>query len=153
MTFAKIRTDKLLTSLYNMHQTARMVASHHIPERFIEGAKKFLHEKRMHEAEKNRALWEIARDDAKRIIEMIIREYKPAAIYQWGSVLEEKHFREYSDIDIAIEGVVALEDRLTLEKKARAMTEFPVDIVFLEKTLPVFADIIRMKGKKVYESR
>lgn len=30
------------------------------------------------------------------------------------------------------------------------MTEFRVDIVFLEKTLPIFAEIIRMKGKKLY---
>lgn len=128
-----------------------MVNNHHIPAHFIEDARKFLKEKRKRIAEKNSALWEIARNDAQQIIEMIIREFNPKAIYQWGSVLEPKNFKEYSDIDIAIEGIIAIEDRIAIEKKVRTMTEFPVDIVFLEKTLPIFAEIIRMKGRKVYE--
>lgn len=139
-----------MTFRYKQPYNAVMAVEHNIPARFIEGAQKFLEEKRKRTAEKNRALWEIARNDAARIIEMIIRDFNPEAIYQWGSVLEQKNFKDYSDIDIAIEGIHALEDRLAIEKKARAITDFPVDIVFLEKTLPAFADIIRMKGKKVY---
>jgi len=40
---------------------------------------------------------------------MIVREYKPLRIYQWGSLLEDRHFSEISDIDIAVEGITDAE--------------------------------------------
>lgn len=48
----------------------------------------------------------VATRDFQQIVEMIINDFNPLRIYQWGSLLNKKHFSEISDIDIAIEGLV-----------------------------------------------
>lgn len=92
-----------------------------------------------------------AREDARLIVERIREEYRPLRIYQWGSLLDGRHFSERSDIDIAIEGIVDPERFFAILGTAESMTSFPVDIVQIETMHPVFAEIIRMKGRLVYE--
>jgi hypothetical protein len=46
---------------------------------------------------------------------MIIERFNPEYIYQWGSLLDKKMFTDYSDIDIALEGIRSIEDMLELE--------------------------------------
>ena len=101
--------------------------------------------------ESNRILWERARKDARSIVEMIMRDFAPIRIYQWGSVLEPDHFNEISDIDIAVEGITKAENIFSLLAKASEMTDFSLDIVQIECIAPEFANIIRMKGVVVYE--
>jgi len=66
-------------------------------------------------------------------------------------LLRPEKFRDYSDIDIAVEGVILPEAYFQMLGKAQAMTDFPVDIVQLEKIEPEFSESIRKGGKVVYE--
>jgi predicted nucleotidyltransferase len=97
------------------------------------------------------ALFEQAASDARAIIKMIAERYRPRRIYQWGSLLAPGDFRDYSDIDIAVEGLDSAERFFALYRDAEALTRFPLDLVELEKIEPIHAETIRQKGKIVYE--
>jgi len=120
-------------------------------EAYIRGAKEFLANKREALREKNREIRDKASEDARAIIDMIVRDYKPLRIYQWGSLLTKDGFRDYSDIDIAVEGITSISVLSELEGKAYRLTEFPLDLVALEKVHPRHAESIRRKGRLVYE--
>ena len=81
---------------------------------------------------------------------MIIEKYQPTRLYQWGSLLDQKKFREYSDIDIAVEGITEPEDIFALLDDADRMTDFPIDIVTMESIHPLHVNHIRSKGKIIY---
>ncbi|MCK4516868.1 MAG: nucleotidyltransferase domain-containing protein [Spirochaetaceae bacterium] len=89
--------------------------------------------------------------DAGAIVAGIAERFSPVRIYQWGSLLDRGRFREYSDIDIAVEGITDAETYIQLEAMAWDMTDFPLDLVQLEHIEPEYADIIRQKGVVVYE--
>ena len=98
-------------------------------------------------AEGRRRLWEQATQDADRIIALIVREFRPARIYQWGSIVHPEHFAEYSDIDIAVEGLPGgAAEYFRLLAEAEELTSFPLDIVELEHIEPEFAELIRTYG-------
>ena len=103
--------------------------------------------------EKERRLLELfkkANRDFQRIVTMIIEKCQPTRLYQWGSLLEHRQFREYSDIDIAVEGITEPEKVFALLDDADRMTEFPVDIVTMESIHPLHANHIRSKGEMIY---
>jgi predicted nucleotidyltransferase len=91
--------------------------------------------------------------DFEAILRMIVDEFHPDRVYQWGSLLRPDRFRDYSDIDVAVEGITGAHAYFTMIGKAQAMTDFPVDIVQLEKIEPEFAESIRRDGKLVYERK
>jgi predicted nucleotidyltransferase len=95
--------------------------------------------------------FERAWDDARAIIDLLIARYRPQRIYQWGSLLDRCRFWERSDIDIAIEGIETPDDFFALYGEADRLASVPLDLVALEKIEPEFAEIIRTKGKLVYE--
>ena len=97
------------------------------------------------------ALHARASEDFAAILEMIVQYYRPEKVYQWGSLLRPEQFRDYSDIDIAVEGAMLPEAYFEMLGKAQAMTDFPVDIVQLEKIEPEFSESIRAGGRVVYE--
>ncbi len=109
----------------------------------------YLKKKSDRQRAKRLALWEVAQQDAKNIIEMMIQKYRPKQIIQWGSLLEPKHFSEASDIDLAIVGIDSL-SFMRLLADAEDMTKFPLDLVQLELIHPSFQKIILMKGKIIY---
>ena len=88
---------------------------------------------------------------AARIVQTIVQRYRPARIVQWGSLLDVRRFRDYSDIDLAVEGVTDPERFFSLLQEAEAETGFPLDIVQLERVEPEFRDLILQKGRVVYE--
>lgn len=92
-----------------------------------------------------------AKKDFASIVELLIHKYGPKRIYQWGSLVEGVDFTEYSDIDIAVEGIKTAEDFFSMTGDAMKLTRFPLDIVELEKIEPQFAEDIIEKGKIVYE--
>jgi predicted nucleotidyltransferase len=96
-------------------------------------------------------LYEKAAADAAAIIDWIASHHASRRIYQWGSLLRPESFRSYSDIDIALEGVLDPAGFFAILGQAEKMTRFPVDIVQLEKIEPEFAESIRETGKLVYE--
>ncbi len=102
-------------------------------------------------ARRDDRLQRTAQADAKAIIAMIVREFSPRRIYQWGSLLRPGAFKPYSDIDIAVEGVIDPERFFALLGRAQALTRFPLDVVQIEKIAPEYADDIRGHGRLVYE--
>jgi predicted nucleotidyltransferase len=109
----------------------------------------YLKEKNDRQKAKRLALWEVAQQDAKNIIEMTIQKYQPKQIIQWGSLLEPRHFSEASDIDLAFVGLDSL-SFMRLLADAEDMTKFPLDLLQLELIHPSFQKIILMKGKIIY---
>lgn len=89
--------------------------------------------------------------EAREIISMLARDYAPARIWQWGSLLDRGRFSAISDIDIAVEGIRDTRAFFELYGKALAMATFPLDLIDLERIEPVHAESIRKKGKLVYE--
>lgn len=92
-----------------------------------------------------------AQADAAAIVEMLIKRYQPTRIYQWGSVLGAERFREWSDIDIAMEGLEDPLDGLRAADEASELASFPVDVVELDRIDPRIAETIRREGRLVYE--
>ena len=95
--------------------------------------------------------FEKATADCAAIVEMIKQKFKPERIYQWGSLLDESKFSEISDIDIAVEGTFSAEGMFRMLEAAEKLTDFPVDLVDINKIDPLHAESIRFKGRKVYE--
>jgi predicted nucleotidyltransferase len=95
--------------------------------------------------------FERARSDFDAIIGRILELHKPRRIYQWGSLLDRKKFTEISDIDLAVEGLNGPEDFFALLGDVMTLTDFPLDIVELEKVGPENARYIRENGRLVYE--
>jgi len=89
--------------------------------------------------------------DCRAIVDMIVKECRPVRVYQWGSVLRPNGFRDYSDIDIAVEGIGDAQLFFEILGQASKMTSFPVDLVQMEKVAPEYAEEIRQYGKVVYE--
>ena len=92
-----------------------------------------------------------ARRDFDVIVAHLIREYRPLRIYQWGSLLHPEHFSEISDIDVAVEGLSDPLAGLRAAAEAERLTDFPVDLVELERIHPAHAESIRREGRLVYE--
>ena len=92
-----------------------------------------------------------ARRDFDRIVKLTVEWYHPERIYQWGSLLDQRTFAEWSDIDIAVEGITSAEQFLALYKEASELTGFELDLVQLEKAYPAYAASIRERGRLVYE--
>jgi predicted nucleotidyltransferase len=92
-----------------------------------------------------------ARRDCDAIVHAVAREYKPIRMYQWGSLVDERHFSEMSDIDIALEGITDPATLSALRGAAEKLTLFPLDIVAIEHIHPAYADHIRRRGRVVYE--
>jgi len=92
-----------------------------------------------------------AQGDFDKIIQRVIDKYDPLRIYQWGSLLHPEDFSEISDIDIAVEGITSTEQFFSLLSAADELTDFPLDIVELEKIHPLHTESIRKKGRLVYE--
>lgn len=100
---------------------------------------------RLAEREKN------AREAVQRILDLLLEKYKPLRVYQWGSLLHEGEFREWSDIDIAVEGLSDPLDGLRAADDASRLTDIPVDLVELDRIDPRHAATIRDEGRLLYE--
>jgi len=122
-----------------------------IPSRHKELARQKLLEREEHARREDAKLARRAARDAEAIIGLIASRYHPRRIYQWGSLLRPGAFRSYSDIDVAIEGIVEAERFFALLGEVEKLTRFPLDIVQLEKIESEYADDIRRNGKLVYE--
>ncbi len=97
--------------------------------------------------------WEAARADADVIIAGIRDTWNPTRIVVWGSLLNPEQFREYSDIDIAVEGVIDMEAWSEMERWALGRTTFSLDLVPLEKLHREHRSRILRKGSVVYERK
>lgn len=57
----------------------------------------------------------------------IIGNYNPTRIYQWGSLLKQRHFCGISDIDIAVEGIGSAERYFRMIGESAELTDFLLD--------------------------
>jgi predicted nucleotidyltransferase len=117
----------------------------------IERARERLRQRAADRAAADEALRLRAVAEAQAITRMVTERYRPARIYQWGSVLRPGGFRDYSDIDLAVEGVTDPAAYFEMLGEAQAMTRFPLDLVQLEKVAPEHAADIRLHGTLVHE--
>ena len=90
-----------------------------------------------------------ARADFERIVDHVWATYRPTRIWQWGSLIDDGHFSERSDIDIALEGIASPAEYFAIIADAEARTRLPIHIVELDKLHPAFADSIRVRGRIV----
>lgn len=108
-------------------------------------------------AESRRAIldqrFQVATREFDLIVSMVVNNYSPRAIYQWGSLLDRERFSELSDIDIAIDGDWEPSRFFALLRDAEALATLPLDIVDLSKIEPEFRDLILLKGRLVYGSK
>ena len=119
----------------------------------IEKARAFLaHKKRIRQEQLDKR-YALAVADCSAIVRMMITDFRPRRIIQWGSLLKPEHFREYSDIDLAVEGVREPERFFEMFKAAERLTDFPLDLLDIDSIDQPFADIIRQKGIVIYECR
>ena len=117
----------------------------------IDAAKKFQQNKLKRQQEALDLRFKEATRDFNAICQMIIRDFQPTAIYQWGSLLDRKKFSGISDIDIALEGITDAQEYFTLLRRADDMTQFPVDILQLEKIHPLHKEMIVTSGVQIYK--
>ncbi len=90
-------------------------------------------------------------DDFNRMTAFVIEKYHPLRIWQWGSLLNRKHFSEISDIDMALEGLRSIDEYMAILGDLTAMSAFPVDVVEMERIGVENANHIRKFGRMVYE--
>ena len=91
--------------------------------------------------------------DFDRIVTMIVSEFAPRRIWQWGSLLDRRRFSKRSDIDVAIEGLGSAERFFRLHARAEALTKLPLHVVELERIQPEYAHLIRTAGRLVHGIR
>lgn len=82
---------------------------------------------------------------------MVVSEFDPDAVYQWGSLLEGRHFQEISDIDMAVCGILDAQTFFRLCARAQDLSDFPVHIVQMETIEPSYAASIKKRGRLVHE--
>lgn len=116
----------------------------------IKAARKFQQDKLKKQQEELDKKFQQACQDFNAICEMIIRDFQPESIYQWGSLLERNKFSAISDIDIAVSGIKDARKYFQLLKKAEELTDFPLDIIQLEKIHPLHKEMILKKGIEIY---
>ncbi len=117
----------------------------------LEKYREFIINKQNRISRENHQRFKKAWKDFDKIVEMLIKKYNPQRIYQWGSLLNEDHFSNISDIDIAVEGVLNVKEYFKMFGDADEMTDFHLDLAQIEKVEPLFAKKIREKGRLVYE--
>ncbi len=118
-----------------------------------QAVRKFLNEKEQKHQQEIDELFKQAWKDFEAIVEMLIEKYKPQKIYQWGSLLNRKHFSKISDIDIAVVVDFPAEKFFAMFGDADDLTDFSLDLVELDKIEPIYAKSIMEKGKLVYERK
>ncbi len=70
-------------------------------------------------------------------------------VYLFGS-LNRSHFREDSDIDLAVEGL-SVEEYGRFRSRVQAASDFPVDIVDLVDCEEDFTEFVRRYARLIYE--
>ena len=113
----------------------------------------FLHRREASRQRELDARYDAAWADFDRIVEMIVREFAPRRVWQWGSLLDRRRFSTRSDIDIALEGLGRAERLFELYARAEALTAFPLHVVELERIETEYARLIRDTGRLVHGDR
>ena len=119
----------------------------------IQKAREFIQKKRANILREKHQRFEKAWHDFDNIVALLIKRYDLKEIYQWGSLLDRKYFSEISDIDIAVEGVKSAEQYFQMIGEAMELTDFPLDLVDIEKVDPVYTEGIRKRGRLIYERK
>ncbi len=93
------------------------------------------------------------KEEAKRLINLLLcKGYKCKKIYLYGSVIKDKPFAPWSDIDLCIEG---LEEEKFLKVYALFLksSRFPIDLKPFEDLDASIKEKIKREGEVIYEKR
>jgi len=99
----------------------------------MEAARRNYHERTLSRGHRLHKLWQRARDEADRAVEIVVEKYHPSRVVQWGSILRPDLFTEVSDIDLAVEGIDNAETWSRLERDVASEVTFPLDLVRFER--------------------
>lgn len=106
--------------------------------------------KRRAEIEKlNRRLESQARNELRQIVSLLVDKYEAQRIFLFGS-LKTGDFTEYSDIDLAVEGIKD-EEFFTALAAVNRVSRFSVDLKPLEDLESYFRLRIYLEGELIYE--
>ena len=125
----------------------------HYTETEAETIRAFVRDRRISRKRELAARLLIAQRDRDAIVSAISHAYRPSRIFIWGSLVDDRHFSEMSDIDIALEGITNPEKLSEIRGLAGKLTRLPLDLVAIEHVHPAYADHIRRRGRVVYERR
>ena len=117
----------------------------------IDAARAAYRRRQQERAEARYRRWERAREEADTVVQMIVDTYRPERVVIWGSLLRPERFAEYSDIDIAVQGITDVETWAALERDALGIATLPLDLVPLDSIHPEHCTQILRRGKIVYE--
>ncbi len=84
------------------------------------------------EATRQRELASRARAEAGRVAQVLVREFGASRIYLFGSLAQEGRFHEWSDVDLAVEGI-APERFFKAWAAAGAYSDVPIELVDLDE--------------------
>lgn len=88
----------------------------------------------------------------KRVVRRAVKSYLTVArVYLLGSVTRAGDFRPDSDVDIAVEGVSAVEYWALWAALRDLLPDWPVDLRVLSGDASPIAHVIRRRGVKIYE--
>jgi predicted nucleotidyltransferase len=88
----------------------------------------------------------------QKIINLIIALQPYAKIYLFGSQATGTQVAG-SDIDIALEGVASADEYFQIYGEAMKLTDFPLDIIEIERIEPEFREMIVQQGRLVHERK
>ena len=84
------------------------------------------------EATRRRELASRARAEAGRVAQVLVREFGASRIYLFGSLAQEGRFHEWSDVDLAVEGI-APERFFKAWAAAGAYSDVPIELVDMDE--------------------
>ena len=87
------------------------------------------------------ARYQQARTEARQIAELLRREYRPARIIVFGSLVHPEIFGLHSDIDIAVEGIPWPEYLRAWNAVEELFPTFKVDLI----DLAIVSDLMRRR--------
>jgi len=113
--------------------------------------KKYWDEKAVRDEAAREKLRHDAMNIAKRLAQILARDFSVSRVILFGSVLEKGKFNEDSDIDLAVEGL-SNDAYFTALARLMMKSSFDVDL----KPVEDIGDLLRQrisKGKILYEKR
>ncbi len=114
-----------------------------------EAAREMLLERQARREREREELLHAAREDFAKTVDLIVAEYHPQEIWQWGSLLYPRTFGRESDIDIGVFGL-SVRDHMELLRITESTACLPLHIARMEEMDPRYVEHIRKYGKRVY---
>nr|HID13681.1 nucleotidyltransferase domain-containing protein [Anaerolineae bacterium] len=108
--------------------------------------RRYWHERAAREAARRHAVALRARAEARRVAQMLVREFGASRVYLFGSLAREGRFHERSDVDLAVEGI-APERFFKAWAAADAHSGVPIELVDMDEVGEAMRTLILEYGE------